>query len=223
MGIFKADSPLMQKLALLFDLMVLNILTVVFSIPIVTIGASTTALYDALWRIKKQKGSPLRDYWRAFRSNFKQATLLFIPVSLLGLSIGYALLLSVLNPLIIPVFVRISLIICAIVWIMAVSWVYPLQSRFVNTWGRIIINALLCALRFLPRTVMMSVLNLLPWIVLAVAPAAFLKWGIFWLLLWFGLAAYWNICLLDDPFRLLIESASPPNADQVSGETPFEA
>ena len=135
MGIFKADSPLMQKLALLFDLMVLNILTVILSIPIVTIGASTTALYDAVWRVKKHEGSPLRDYWRAFCSNFKQATLLFIPVSLLGLSIGYALLLSVLNPLIIPDFVGISLVICAIIWIMVVTWIIPLQSRFVNTWG----------------------------------------------------------------------------------------
>ena len=222
MGIFKADSPLMQKLALLFDLMVLNILTVILSIPIVTIGASTTALYDAVWRVKKQEGRPLRDYWRAFRSNFKPATLLFIPVSLLGLSIGYALLLSVLNPLIIPDFVRISLVICVIVWIMVVAWIFPLQSRFVNSWGRMIMNSLLCALRFLPRTISMSALNLIPWIILIFAPASFLKWGILWLLLWFGLTAYWNICLLDAPFRLLTESASPPNADQVSGETPSE-
>ena len=80
MRLFREDSPIMQTLTLVFDLVVLNVLMIVTSIPIITIGASATALYDAVWRLKNQCGSPFRDYFRAFRSNFKQANLFFIPI-----------------------------------------------------------------------------------------------------------------------------------------------
>ena len=222
MRLFREDSPIMQTLTLVFDLVVLNVLVIVTSIPIITIGASATALYDAVWRLKNQCGNPFRDYFRAFRSNFKQATLLFIPFLCLFLFIGYALLMSFAKPHIIPAMVRTPLVICTIMWVMFTSWVFPLQSRFVNSWAHTITNAIICALRFFPRTIAMTAFNLLPWVFLILSPTFFLKLGSVWLLLWFGLAGYWNICLLGRPFRLLIESATPPEADDVPGKNSLE-
>lgn len=59
MRIFHIDSPLMQKLSLLFDLMVLNLLTILCSLPIVTAGAAVSALYDAIWRLRQNQGTLL--------------------------------------------------------------------------------------------------------------------------------------------------------------------
>ena len=196
------DSPLMQKLALLFDLMILNILTVLLSLPVITAGAAMTALYDAVWRLKHNSGSLLRDYWRSFCGNLKQATGLWIFLLLFGVLLGYNLLLLIGGQ---PgiVFMIIPMIIGAVVWVILSAWIFPLQSRFQNTVSRTVINALLCGLRFLPRTVAMSVLNLGPWVLLVLTPETFFRWGMIWAFLWFGVAAYSNICLLDGPLSVL--------------------
>ena len=55
MPIFNLESPLMQKLSLLWDLMVLNVLTIIASLPVFTIGAALTALYDVVFRMDTQR------------------------------------------------------------------------------------------------------------------------------------------------------------------------
>ena len=77
MRFFNIDSLLMQNLSLPFDLMVLNVLTIVCSLPIITMGASTSALYDSVWKLKQNQGTLIRNYFQAFRKNFIQATFLF--------------------------------------------------------------------------------------------------------------------------------------------------
>lgn len=213
MDILKFDSPLMQKLALLFDLMVLNVLTVLLSLPIVTIGAATTALYDATWRLKHNRGTMLKDYWRTFCSNLKQATVIWLFLLLLGALLVYNLLLFIggqegMGLMVIP------MILGAVVWVVVFAWVFVLQSRFQNKVTQTVINALLCGLRFLPQTIAASVLNLGPWVLLATVPEAFYKLGLIWALFWFGFAAYSNICLLDRPLRIL----SSPQEDAPAAE-----
>ena len=46
MKFFNYDSPIMQFLTRLTDLFILNFLFLICSIPIITIGASATALYS---------------------------------------------------------------------------------------------------------------------------------------------------------------------------------
>ena len=79
MRLFNPDSPLMQFLTRLADLVILNILWILFSLPIVTLGASTTALYRSVLTLIDGGGSStVLLFWNAFRSNFKQSTLLFL-------------------------------------------------------------------------------------------------------------------------------------------------
>ena len=211
-NIFHPDSFLMQKLSLLFDLMLLNILTILCSAPIFTMGTAVTALYDTVWRLKHQRGSLLRDYFRAFRSNFGKSTLLFLPLLLLGMVIGYGALLIYLNYETGMRSVMFPLIIGTVLWSLIVSWVFPLQSRFESPFLRVYVNAFLCALRFLPRTVLMAILNLLPVFLLFFATNLFLNLSILWCFLWFALSAYLIICLLDNPFRQLAELSFPSEA-----------
>jgi len=212
MRIFHPDSWLMQKLSLLFDIMVLNVLTILCSAPIITMGAAVTALYDSVWRLRHQRGNLLRDYFRAFRSNFGKATLLFLPLLLLGLVIGYGALLVYLNYETGMRSVMFPLIIGTVLWSLIVSWVFPLQSRFESPFLRVYVNAFLCALRYLPRTIIMAVLNLLPVFLLCFATNLFLNLSILWCFLWFALSAYLIICLLDTPFRQLAELSFPSEA-----------
>ena len=82
------EHIIIRILTRIFDLILLNILWLLTSIPVVTLGAATAALYSVLLSAaEKKEGYIVRDYWKAFRRNFKQmhdcvAFLLFLGVCL---------------------------------------------------------------------------------------------------------------------------------------------
>lgn len=81
-GIFGYESPVVQALMSIGDCICLSVLWIVFSLPLVTVGASTTALYAAAYHhIRKKEGHGLwRTFWEAFRENFKRSTLVWLVV-----------------------------------------------------------------------------------------------------------------------------------------------
>ena len=72
--LFNPDSPIMQGLIKISDMVVLNFLCILCCIPIITIGAAVTALYDAMGRMMRDEGGIYKAYFKALKSNFKQAT-----------------------------------------------------------------------------------------------------------------------------------------------------
>jgi uncharacterized membrane protein YesL len=74
--LFDINNPVMHWIMKIFDCMCLSILWVVASLPVITIGASTTALFAAIHRyIRLEEGGLCKTFWRAFRENFKRSTL----------------------------------------------------------------------------------------------------------------------------------------------------
>ena len=83
--LFDLDNPVMRFLGKLFDLMYLNLLFLLCSIPIVTIGASLTAMYSvALKMVKNEETYIGKDFFKSFRMNFKQGTIIWILFLLIG-------------------------------------------------------------------------------------------------------------------------------------------
>lgn len=79
-NIFSPDSLLIKALTLFCDIMYLNFLFLICSIPIFTIGASTTALYSVIFKRIRGEDVPIaKTYFKEFRRNFKQATLFWVP------------------------------------------------------------------------------------------------------------------------------------------------
>ena len=54
---FSMDSPVMRFLSRVCDLIILNLLAIVCSIPIVTIGASITAMFSVTLKMVKGEES----------------------------------------------------------------------------------------------------------------------------------------------------------------------
>ena len=80
------DNPIMNAIGRIADFIILNVLWVICSIPIITIGASTTALYTVMLKIvKNEEGYIARDFFKAFRENFKQSTAIWLVFLLLGI------------------------------------------------------------------------------------------------------------------------------------------
>ena len=80
---FKLDSPLMNFLNKLCDIMILNILVLVFSLPIFTIGAAVTAGYYMSFKmVKNEENYIVKGFWKAFKENFRQSTVADHPGSM---------------------------------------------------------------------------------------------------------------------------------------------
>ena len=156
--LFRMDSSLMRFLTKIADLMVLNILFCVTSIPLITIGASWTALYSVtLKMVRDEEGSVSRSYFRSFRQNFRQATLLW-----LGVLVVLALLvldIRVLNGMAggtAPGLLRVGVEILALLGIMVLQYLFPSLARFEASLADTLKNACMMALAHLPKTALMT-------------------------------------------------------------------
>ena len=214
-NLFNPDAPLMQGLSKVADMIILNLLTVICCIPLVTVGAAVTALYDATGRLVRDEGGVYRGYFRALARNFKQGTVIWLIVLATGLLLGYSLIFYVSNDMMALVVLAAVLV---LMWAVTVAWVFPLQARFENNVKTTFKNALFCGIGYLPRSVVMSVINLLPWVLLIFWTNAFLQIGIVWFTVWFAVAAYLNMMILRKPFKKFAgeedEDAEEPEEDE---------
>ena len=85
MNPFSYDGLLVRFLNLVADLVALHVLWLLCSLPIVTMGASTTALYYAsMRRIRTDESHVHQNFFRSFRQNFRQSTILWLMMLVVG-------------------------------------------------------------------------------------------------------------------------------------------
>lgn len=216
--LFNLDSPLMQGLSKAADLIILNLLAVFCSIPIVTIGASAAALYYAVGIMQDDRGHLVRSFFQAFKSNFKQATALWLIMLAVGLLLAFSLWFYLQVDLTFGAVLAVIFIVLLVLWCMAISWVFPLQAKFVNTVRSTLRNAVLCALGYLPRSILMAVLNVIPLAVLLLAPYLFLRIAILWLFIWYALTAFMILRLLKKPYSAMIHPSEEQDALETLAE-----
>ena len=198
---FSPDSKTMQIVSRITDLIILNLVFLIACLPVFTIGAAAAALYTMCFRLMREEYSGIiKSYFQAFKSNFKQGTViwgLFLAAAVPAL---YYLMqfLPLLDGLryFSGVFVLIM-----IVCLMAGSYVFPWISQFENSTLQAVKNALILSISHLPRTLSILLINLLPVIVWFVSPELFLQVSFLWVALYFAAAAYMNTGLLWHVFK----------------------
>ena len=78
-GLFGYDGVLINFFGRIADFVCLSVLWLVFSVPVITMGAATTAMYNAIYKgIRQGYGGIWANFWEGFRSNFKQATIIWL-------------------------------------------------------------------------------------------------------------------------------------------------
>ncbi|KRM13089.1 hypothetical protein FC15_GL000075 [Lapidilactobacillus concavus DSM 17758] len=71
----KFGQQLVDRMTKLADVLIISVLWLAFSIPIITIGASTSAMISTVNKfILKKEGYLFKQFWKSFKSSFKQAT-----------------------------------------------------------------------------------------------------------------------------------------------------
>ena len=126
---FDLDSPLMSALNKLADLIILNILVIICSLPVFTIGASMTALhYVVLKMVRNEEGYIIKSFFKSFKQNFRQATIIWlILLVLIGVLIGDFLILR-FSAVALPQWLHIVILAIAIILLFATVHLFPVLS-----------------------------------------------------------------------------------------------
>lgn len=208
-SLFSPDSKIMQTLNRLCDLVILNVVYLVTCLPIVTIGAANTALYTVCFRFRDNlDGHFISVYFRAFRENFKQGTLLWGILLLLGVAAGFGIFVFSCLDGIWHYGIYLYTLLLALV-VMTASYAFPLLSQFSNTTKTTLTNAFALSMGYLPRSLVIAVLNLLPWALLLVNFYVFIQASLAWLFVYFSTAAYITTFLLKKVFAPYFPGEEP--------------
>ena len=85
------DSRTLGGFSTFVTFVALNLLYIVVCLPVVTIGAATSALYEVTIRYSDdESGRPLKDFFPAFRTNFGRATVLMLCLLLPAVLLGFS-------------------------------------------------------------------------------------------------------------------------------------
>lgn len=161
-NILSYESPVIQFLMKFCAACCLGLLWAICSIPIVTVGAATTALYTVTLRLVRgtEGTSTVRQFFRAFRANFKQATQLWLVLLGLGVFLGvdgYILFhlrqTTTGTPAVLWTLLFAVIIAAAVLYAMVTVYLFPLVAYFENDNRSMLKNALLMAVRYLFCTI----------------------------------------------------------------------
>lgn len=181
---FDQDNVFFRFMGVCFDLVELNVLTLICCLPVVSVGASITAMHAVLWRMVRNEETYIaRQFWDAFRRNFKQSTAAWLPMLAIGLVMAVDVwtlssLPANLHTLMVVVLAVVGLFVAA-----CGQYLFVLISRYRNPLARQLKNAALLAIGFFPRT--MGMLAIL--VVFALLSARYFLYAIP-LLIMFGIS-----------------------------------
>ena len=170
MKIFDLDSPLMNVLNKMADLMWLNILTLICSIPIITAGAAFTSMhYVALKIVRNEESYITRSFFKSFKTNFRQATLIWLMILLIAAVLGGDYYIITKSGIQFSSVLVVLIMAAAVLVICTTLYVFPVLAKFDNTIMGTIRNAFIMSILQLPKTVVMFVMAFFPLIIYLVS------------------------------------------------------
>lgn len=167
MRFFSYDSRFSQALLKISCSCWLNVLWFACSLPVFTLGASTAALYDVSLRIVKDRETHItKEFFTAFRRNFRQATKLWLIMLAAGIILAADLLIvsrlrnaSTGTPAVIWTLILAVLIAAVIVYAIIITYLFPLIAYFENNDWAMLKNALLIGTRYLFSTILIFAIH----------------------------------------------------------------
>lgn len=184
------DNPFFRAMGRLGDLILLNLLFLLTSLPLFTIGASVTALYSMTRDLSKNQESYLiRGYLRYFQSSFRKSTILWLCYVLAAVPLFYASVWLANFGNTRP-FLFLPYIFLLMIYAFSLLYIFPLHATFENTIPLLIRNSLLTAIGSLPCTILLMLLFYLPVCFTVLFPEFLILTLTFWLLIGCSLLSF---------------------------------
>lgn len=197
MNILAMDSPFMKFFGRVGDIILLNLLFVVTSLPVVTIGTSLSALYAVSMKIVRgEEPSVTKEYLKAWRGNFKTATICWLIMAAAGVLLFLDFRLAGVFSGTSYTVVRLLLAMVLGIWILTFLYLFPYIARFENTVFHSIKNALFLNAAHIPSTLMMLGISMGLIILTLYTSRTFVIGTILWVFFGFAVMAYVQSYLL---------------------------
>ena len=197
------DTPAAVFLRLLADLMIVNLLSLLCSLGVVTIGASLTAMYTVLFHRQRDEGmvNATKTFFQAFARNFWKATALELVLAALllvaGVDFWYAASIPKPGSVVFTVAAVAIAFLALVVFVMA----FPQLAVYSNSVKYYLKNGFvlfMCA----PHVLLLSAAAwAAPWVLACIEPEVLLRFGVMYLLWGFAFPAYATVRLLSKVFR----------------------
>lgn len=201
MNIFEEGSPFQRFMNKMADLLILNLTALLMCLPIITAGASLTAMHYVLLKmVRGEEGYIVKSFFRSFKREFRQATVLWILYMALAALMVSNLIMILQGGGVYPLWLPSSILVVAILELMFMIYTFAMLSRFDNSIYHTLLNAVTLTFSELPRSLEMAVITLVPLI-------AFFRASILLpLLILFGLSVPGYACaIVYDPIFKKIE------------------
>lgn len=201
-NLFRYDSKFWEALDKIADIVVLNFLFIVSSIPIITIGASSTAMYSvALKQMRNQDVSVTKEFIKSFKENFKISTIIWGLMIVVGCMLLLDFHISNLVPnKALSVMLKFISTLVGIMLLFSITYVFPIISKFDNTIKNTVVNSILMSIQNLPYTVIMLIMNILGAILMFSLINYFGYILFFYMIIGFGVTSYVNSIFLNKIF-----------------------
>lgn len=205
---FRGDSAYTQVMTKIFNIFWLSILWLLCCIPVITIGASTIALYYVMLKlVKDEETTVTREFFHSFKQNFLQS----LPVTAIFLVVVAVLvadfhILGTAGTQRGASFMYGFCIVLGIVCAAVFSYVFPLLAKFDNTVKKTFENAARLAASHIVQTLVITAVNFLPVIWFLVSPQTFSVIFWIWVFVGGGVQAFVNSLLLGKIFDQLVEA-----------------
>lgn len=210
MNIFEEGSPFQRFLNRTADLLILNLAALLMCLPVITIGASLTAMHYVLLKmVRGEEGYIVKSYFRSFKRNFVQATALWLIFLVVWSLMGSNLYMIIRGSGRYPIWLPSSMLVGALLLIMIMIYTFAMLSRFDAGVFHTLINAVMLTFGEMPRSLEMLVITIVP-------PAAFFFSSILLpVLVLFGLSVPGYACaMIYDPiFRKIEKQIAEEEAD----------
>lgn len=215
MKIFSYNSKFSQILIKLSDACCLNMLWFICSLPIFTAGAATTAMYNVtLSMVRDEESKLFRQFFRAFKENFRQATQVWLILLGLGILLGgdgyilYHLYRSTSGPFAVVCTIGLALIIAAsVAYATVLIYVFPLIASVQNTNWNMIKNSLLIGIHYLFCTILVLAIHFAMFFAVVALFTPLIIFGI-------GLCALLSSYLLSNVIRVCSYDPNAPKDEE---------
>lgn len=212
--VFDIDNPVFRAIGTFGNIIVLNVLWLICSLPVVTMGASTSALLYACMKLHRKEGYVCRNFFHAFKENFRQSTILFLLFLFAGVMLGADMILGNQMRTGFGTFLKTAACVLAIPYFITLLYVFAVQCRFVNRVPDTIRYAFFVALRNPVDTIQLALIVILA----AFANTTVVLVNYFTIVFGFGLTAYCCTAYYNRVFRKYM----PKEEDGEAGESGLE-
>ncbi len=204
------NSKISRFLTRIMELVLLNFVFILTCIPILTIGASITALYAiTLKMVRGEEGYIIRGYFKNFVQNLKQGTAFFVVAAILYFLLYIVYMAAFVNGgVLLTAYTAITLAL-GLIYSIYFLFLFAFNAVFENTMKEAAFNCLRVLISHFPMV-------LTGW--LTVAAPLFISFGInavimqyavlFWILIGFSGLALWGSVYFNQIFSRYIDGAA---------------